>query len=109
MSTMKRALIAASFVLVAATTAQAQAPGHSGGAVAIGSDGRRDVAARDRARSSQPAALPRGHGAAPARNYGAVAIGADSASGQPVARLRAVPVQRYQGATEGARAIGSDR
>ena len=99
MSTMKRALIAASFVLVAATTAQAQGPGHSGGAVAIGSDGG----------SSQPAALPRGHGAAPARNYGAVAIGADSASGQPVARLRAVPVQRYQGATEGARAIGSDR
>jgi hypothetical protein len=38
MSTIKRALIAASFVLIAATGAQAQAPAHSGGAVAIGSD-----------------------------------------------------------------------
>ena len=98
MSIFKRALIAASFAIVA-TAAQAQAPGHSGGAVAIGSD----------SASGAPIARPRVQDAAPARNYGAVAIGADSASGQPVSGPRAIPVQRYQGATEGARAIGSDR
>lgn len=102
MSIIKRALIAASFVLVAATGAQAQAPAHSGGAVAIGSD---------RA-SGAPLARPRV--AAPVRdgaveNYGAVAIGSDSASGRPVARPHATSVQPYKGATEGARAIGSDR
>ena len=98
MSIFKRALIAASFAIVA-TAAQAQAPGHSGGAVAIGSD----------SASGAPIARPHAQGAAPVRSYGAVAIGADSASGQPVSGPRAVPVQRYQGATEGARAIGSDR
>jgi hypothetical protein len=101
MSFIKRAVIAASFVVVA-TGAQAQAPSHSGGAVAIGSD----------SASGAPVARPRA--AAPVRdnavrNYGAVAIGADSASGQPVARPRATSVQPYKGATEGARAIGSDR
>jgi hypothetical protein len=102
MSTIKRALIAASFVLIAATGAQAQAPAHSGGAVAIGSD----------SASRAPVARPRV--AAPGRNnaerdHGAVAIGSDSASGQPVARPRASSIQPYKGATEGARAIGSDR
>ncbi len=98
MSTIKSALIAASLV-VAATAAQAQAPAHSGGAVAIGSD-----SAFGRAPASQ-----RAESAAPVRNYGAVAIGADSASGAPVGRLRPVPVRPYRGMTEGARAIGSDR
>jgi hypothetical protein len=99
MSTIQRALIVASFVLVAATAAHAQAPGHSGGAVAIGSD----------SASGAAIARPHAHDAAPVQNYGAMAIGADSASGQPVSGPRAIPVRRYQGATEGARAIGSDR
>lgn len=100
MSTIQRALIAASFVLVAATAAQAQSPAHSGGAVAIGSDNAsgRPVVARPAPRQ-----------AAPAQNYGVSAIGADSASGQPVARPHAAPAPHYQGATTGARAIGSDR
>ncbi len=103
MSTIQRTLLAASFVLVAASAVHAQAPGHSGGgAVAIGSD----------SASGQPSALQRGSAPArnaPVRNYGAVAIGSDSASGQPAPRHRAAPVPPYQGATEGARAIGSDR
>ena len=104
MSIIKRALIASSFVFVAVTGAQAQAPAHSGGAVAIGSD----------SASGQPAVRSRVvapvREAAPAQNYGAVAIGSDSASGRPVARPRAAaPVRPYQGETVGARAIGSDR
>ena len=100
MSTIQRALIATSFVLIASAGAQAQAPGHSGGAVAIGSDGASGRPAADR---------PVQHGAASVQNYGAVAIGSDGASGQSVVRYRAAPAPRYQGSTEGARAIGSDR
>lgn len=103
MPNIPQALIAATFVLVAATGANAQAPSHAGGAVAIGSD----------SASGQPAprssAVPNRGNAAPVQNYGAVAIGSDSASGRPVASPRAsAPVQSYQGATMGARAIGSD-
>jgi hypothetical protein len=103
MSTIQRALVAATFVLVAATGANAQAPSHAGGAVAIGSD----------SASGQPAprsnAVPNRGNAAQGQNYGAVAIGSDSASGRPVVAPRAsAPVQPYRGATMGARAIGSD-
>jgi hypothetical protein len=99
MSTIQRALIAASFVLIATAGAQAQAPAHSGGAVAIGAD----------SASGLPVARPQAHGAAPVQNFGAVAIGSDGATGQSVVRYRAAPAPRYQGSTEGARAIGSDR
>lgn len=105
MSNIQRALLAASFALVAASTAYAQAPAHSqsasfpGGAVAVGSDNN----------TGRPAAPVRAQRAAPVRNFGVVAVGSDSASGAPVARPQAAPARPYQGATVGVRAVGSDR